>query len=256
MGHGHGGKGDAGGKGAAAILTPVALTTGADSVGTSGNDWITATAATLNSGDSLVGGDGFDTISLSGSGVFNFSTLASFSGFERIQGGSADQTIILKDGLSLTVDLGSGHNTLTAASGNTLVVTHGGTDTITGGSGSLTVRAEAGVSTIIAGSGGSHLDIGYGTVNLTAGSGVDVIDIGHGSGQATVSGFAQGTDKIDVHELHVSSYAELQAVASITSSGGNTTITVTGGDTITLVGVSSVTESDFVFSSTSSAMHC
>jgi Ca2+-binding RTX toxin-like protein len=118
------------------------------------------------------------------------------------------------------------------------------------------VRAEAGVSTIIAGSGGSHVDVGYGTVNLTAGSGVDVIDIGHGSGQATVSGFAQGTDKIDVHELHVSSYAELQAVASITSSGGNTTITVTGGDTITLVGVSSVTESDFVFSSTSSAMHC
>lgn len=48
MGHGHGGKGDAGGKGAAAILTPVALTTGADSVGTNGNDWITATAATLS----------------------------------------------------------------------------------------------------------------------------------------------------------------------------------------------------------------
>lgn len=256
MGHGHGGKGGFGGKGGAATLTPVALTTGADSVGSSGNDLITATAATLNAGDSLVGGDGVDIISLTDGGIFNFSALASFSGFERIQGSSADQTIILKDGLSLTVDLGSGHNTLTAASGNTLVVTHGGTDTITGGSGSLTVRAEAGVSTILAGSGGSHVDVGYGTVNLTAGSGVDVIDIGRGAGIATVSGFTLGSDKIDVHELRVSSYAELQAVATITSSGGNTTITVTGGDTLTLVGVASISESDFVFSSTSSAMHC
>lgn len=239
-----GGKGF--GKGAAP--TAVALTSAADSVGASSNDLITATAATLNAGDSLVGGAGMDVISLSGAGTFDFSSLAAFSSFERIQGDSTvGQTLILKDGVNVQVSLGSGANTLIAGSGSVSVDSHGGADVITGGSGALNVRASAGTLTVTAGSGGSHVDIGDAAVTLTAGSGVDVIDLGHGAGSATVTGFAQGVDKIEAHHLHVSSYAELLTAATISSSGGNTTITVADGGSVTLVGVAAVSESDFSF---------
>ena len=83
MGHGHGnGRGPGndgltgGGKGVGATVTSVTLTSGTDSVGSTGNDLILATAATLNSGDSLVGNTGMDTLSLSGSGTFNLNSRA------------------------------------------------------------------------------------------------------------------------------------------------------------------------------------
>ena len=255
-----------GGKGAGATVTSVTLTSGADSVGSTGNDLILATAATLNSGDSLVGNTGMDTLSLSGSGTFNLNSLTAFSGIERIQGDSSDQVFQLKDGADLSLSTGSGHNTITtgasgtqslqlgggsntvtAGAGTTLVITHGGTDVITGGSGALNVRAESGITSIIAGSGCSHIDLGWGKVTLTAGSGVDVIDLGHGSGSATVTSFTQGSDLLQVHDGHVSSYAELLTVATITSADGNTTLSLSGGPSVTLVGISSVSASDFDF---------
>jgi hypothetical protein len=60
-----------------------ALTTGTDTfAGTSADEEVTGTAATLNPTDSLAGGDGTDTLSLFGTGTFDLSGLASFTGFE------------------------------------------------------------------------------------------------------------------------------------------------------------------------------
>ena len=61
------------------------LTTGSDNVtGTTTNDTVYATAATLNSGDSLTGGAGTDVLALVGSGSFDIGLFATFTGFERI----------------------------------------------------------------------------------------------------------------------------------------------------------------------------
>ena len=96
-----------------------------------------------------------------------------------------------------------------------------------------------------------------GTVNLTAGSGgVDVNRHRARQRPAHRQRLAPGQPtKSTCTSLHASSYAELQAVASITSSGGNTTITVTGGDTITLVGEPGDRKLFCVPAAPSSAMH-
>ena len=61
------------------------LTTGNDTiVGTSGDDTVYATAATLNAGDRLTGGGGSDTLALYNSGTFRLDQLASFTGFANV----------------------------------------------------------------------------------------------------------------------------------------------------------------------------
>lgn len=249
-------------------ITTTVLTAGDDSfTGGSGRDVFAATSATFNAGDSLDGGAGIDILRLADTGSFDLNTLAGFSNIEVIQGTSGvDQTITLRDGADLRlmagngdnvivtgatgtqeIVLSTGSNTVTAGEGATTVVTHGGTDTITGGAGLLTVRAAYGGTTVTAGEGGSRIEIGSGTTTLTAGSGVDALVVGYGRGTITVSGFAQGSDTIDVHALHFAGYDELLAAASITSAGSSTTLIFDHGATITLTGVSEMASSDFIF---------
>ena len=74
------------------------LTTGIDwIVGTSGNDTVYATSATLNSWDHLIGGGGVDTLVLNGGGTFHVDQLVSFSGFSTItyNNGSASAELYL-----------------------------------------------------------------------------------------------------------------------------------------------------------------
>ena len=62
------------------------LTPDADTVvGSTVDDTIIATAATLNAGDSLTGGAGADVLVLVGSNTFRIDQLATFTGFERIR---------------------------------------------------------------------------------------------------------------------------------------------------------------------------
>lgn len=259
-GHGFGGRASKG--------TTYTLTSDSDSItGTSNNDTITATSSTFGSGDSIDGGSGYDVLKLTDAGTFDLNSLASLTNVEEIRGASsAAQVITLLDGADMkfvggkgdttittgatgnqNITLGSGTNTVVAQDGTTFVTTTGGTNTITGGSGELTVNAKYGVTTVVAGSGGSHVDIGYGTLTVTGGDGTDTIDIGQGRGTATINSFTQGTDTIDVSHLGYSSYSELTEEATVTTSGSDTVITFDYGPTVTLVGISSVTESDFTF---------
>lgn len=264
-GMGHGG-GNNHGMVSATVAT-LTLTTGADSVGTAGNDVIVATASTFNAGDSLAGGTGFDVLKLTDAGTFDLNSLAAFSGIEAVQGAlTANQTVVLKNGAALSfvagngnttvttgltgtqsIALGTGSNTVTAAGADTWVMTQGGTDTVVGGTGTLHVSASSGTTTITAGSGATHIDLGSGKVLFTAGSGVDVLDISHGRGSTTVTGFSQGTDKIDVHSLHLASYADVLANATVTTSGSDTVLAFNYGATLTLTGVSSLSATDFSF---------
>lgn len=247
-------------------VTTTALTAGSDTLsGGTGRDVFTATSSTFNAGDSLDGGAGFDVLKLSGAGTFDLNSLGGFSNIEEIQGtGNANQTITLRDGADLhlvvgngtnviatgatgnqEIVLGTGSNTVVAAAGTTTVTANGGSNTLTGGAGQLNVHAMYGTTQVTAGSGGSHIDLGFGTTTLVAGSGVDTLDVGHGRGTASVSGFAQGTDKIDVHALHFASYDDLLAAATVTTTEGSTTLAFDLGPTITLAGVSALTSSDF-----------
>ena len=72
------------------------LTTGTDTVlGSAADDMVNATAATLNAGDSLAGGGGIDTLALVDSGTFHVDQLASFTGFEFVNGVGDNITVLI-----------------------------------------------------------------------------------------------------------------------------------------------------------------
>jgi hypothetical protein len=66
-------------------MTTYKLTTGNDVVvAPASGSTVYANALTLNPGDSLTGGSGVDVLDLIGAGTFDLSSLANFSGFEKV----------------------------------------------------------------------------------------------------------------------------------------------------------------------------
>lgn len=95
--------------------------------------------------------------------------------------------------------------------------------------------------------GDDRLDGRGGSDTLTGGNGADTFIYTDGSGADTVTDFsrAQG-DTIDVSGVSViATFADVQSRATV--SGGNTVIDFGGGNTLTLTGVTSIQQSDFVF---------
>jgi len=141
------------------------LTTGSDNVtGTSNNDTVNGTAATLNSGDSLSGGAGTDTLALYGSGTFWVATLATFTGFENI-------TLNNFTSGAATLNLGNQSIAITGyGSGQEIVYLGSGAISLQGGSGSNTIYSSSSSSNWNAGNsidGGSQ---GYLYLNWSNGS--------------------------------------------------------------------------------------
>ena len=217
-------------------------------IGGNGNDTVTALAAD----DQIVLGNGNNTIQ-------------GGSGTDSIAVGSGNNQITAGSGFT-TVTLGSGHNTVVGGSGNLVVTSTNGTDTITGGTAQTTVYAGAGTDTITSGASGSlTVNAGIGTTTVNAitgndtiiagqgnttaalGSGTDVIKLVHGTGTVQVTGFIPGTDTIDVSGLTLTSFSNLQADSTISSTASGTTIQFHYGPTIDLVGVTSVSAADFTF---------
>src|SRR5262249_25399252 len=100
------------------------LTTGADTiVGTSGNDTVYATAATLTAGDRLTGG-GSDTLALYNSGTFHVDQLATFNRFANSSlsndpHGNAD--LYLGNQAVSVTEVGSGQHTVHLGGGATTI---------------------------------------------------------------------------------------------------------------------------------------
>ncbi len=80
----------------------------------------------------------------------------------------------------------------------------------------------------------------------TGGDGTDIFNFTPFFGQATITDFASGTDKISLSTSEFANFAYVQNHSTVAS--GNTVITGSNGDTLTLLGVTApLSQSDFLF---------
>ncbi|HEV8679531.1 MAG TPA: hypothetical protein VGQ90_09170 [Stellaceae bacterium] len=227
--------------------------------------------------DSIVGGTGdmvvFGTGSL-GEGVLHGEARGTLlTGAGGGHGSASDD--LLADTITGAAD--------TIVGGSGAMTVFGGTgDSITGGTGSLVVEGGVTESTIQAGAGGTTVAGGDGdvisdsvsgtllvdiysqskvhggspsitgsgseTINLSAGDGVTTlrdIDVANGTGSlaaTTVTGFSTDTDVI-ASKTSVSPSGEF--LGTSTTSGGNTILTFTDGSTMTLAGITDISQVTF-----------
>ncbi len=79
----------------------------------------------------------------------------------------------------------------------------------------------------------------------TGGGGTDIFNFTPFFGQATITDFASGTDQIQLATSEFANFTYVQAHSSVVD--GNTVIAGSNGDSITLQGVTTLQESDFLF---------
>jgi Ca2+-binding RTX toxin-like protein len=93
------------------------------------------------------------------------------------------------DGIeNVTIDTGSGNDTITAGDGRNVLSTRAGNDTITSGNGHNRIDAGLGNDTITAGDGGNHIFGAKGDDIITSGDGGDVINAGLGNDTIVAGG--------------------------------------------------------------------
>jgi hypothetical protein len=80
---------------------------------------------------------------------------------------------------------------------------------------------------------------------MTGGGGVDIFNFTPFFGDATITDFTSGTDQIQLATSEFANFAYVQAHSSVV--GGNTVIAGSNGDSITLQGITTLQESDFLF---------
>jgi len=200
-----------------------------------GSNTVNATAGTLLKADSLTGA-GSDMLALAGGGTINLNTPSVFAGFAKITVDGNNTSLVLKNGATLSVTLGSGTDSVIggSATGSNAVVALGtGADTVTFTIGSNTVKATATTlltADSLTGAGSDKLALtGGGTINLnkpsmftgfatiTEDNSNTAITLKNGETQSVVLG--NGTD----------------TVIGGSTAGSNAVVTLgTGTDTVTL----------------------
>ena len=171
----------------------------------------------------IVGASGLSG-SLAEGGAVKFGAVASGGVKDTIGGASA----------GFTASLGG---TLTAAlqAGNAVATVGGGTAEITGGAGNDSFMIDAGNADIVLGDGTDMFTFAGGAARVSGGLGADTYVIDAGLGRAdtlTITGFKLGIDT-----LSFSGFSGT-AVKSATIAGGSTTLSLTGGATVDIAGVS------------------
>jgi len=215
-------------------------TAGADTlIGGTGNDHLSGLGGNdiLNGGpgnDVMVGGSGNDTYyvdsagdtvtELAGQGTDTVHSTISYTLPANVERGILDGTA------SLNLTGNALANMLQGNSGDNFLYGGAGNDTLIGGAGNDTLRGGVGADT------------------LTGGAGSDIFEFEANNGNDKVTDFVSGTDKLDFHLLGITS-ANVTAVVSL----GNTLLRVDANHdgtvdfTITLVGVTHVVASDYIF---------
>jgi Ca2+-binding RTX toxin-like protein len=218
-------------------------------VGTSGNDTLTGGTGndTLNGAggnDILDGKAGADTMT---GGAGNDTFYVDNAG-DLVKELSAQGTDTVHATISYTLGANVENGTLDGAAtidltGNALV------NKLLGNDGDNFLYGMAGADTLIGGGGNDTLRGGIGADTLTGGAGADIFLFENGGGNDKVTDFQSGLDKLDFHLLSGVTAADVTA----TLSRGNELIKVDVNHdgradfTITLVGVTSVDASDYIF---------
>uniref|UniRef100_UPI00261BAD14 tandem-95 repeat protein n=1 Tax=uncultured Ruegeria sp. TaxID=259304 RepID=UPI00261BAD14 len=213
-------------------------------VGTDGNDTLyggngidslygLAGDDTLNGGagnDTLYGGNGIDSLY----GEAGDDTLNGAAGNDTLYGGAGNDDLE-GDGGNDTLNGGDGNDDLEGNSGDDILQGGAGNDVLEGGSGNDTLNGDTG-NDVLEGEGGND--------ELWGGSGSDEFVFRYSFGNDTIRDFEDGLDLIRVDFGGVS-YSDL----TITSSGSDTEVSLSGHGTITLenFNIANLTEEDFLF---------
>lgn len=189
---------------------------------------------------------------VSGANVGSFGSLNEFEGMEGDDSivGNGNTRLAFYNALAgITVDLNAG-NAHGTASGDVAGVgndTFTGVNAVRGSNFADSIFGDTSANNLEGRDGDDRLDGRGGTDTLTGGNGADTFIYADGGGNDTVTDFnrAEG-DTIDVSGVSViATFADVQSRATV--SGGNTVINFGGGNTLTLTGVTSIQQSDFVF---------
>jgi Ca2+-binding RTX toxin-like protein len=197
----------------------IAGTSGSNQLfGLTGNDTLDGRGGN----DILIGGAGADVITC-GDGV--------------------DQVVYTTSPAGVTVDLATGTGSGGEAAGDTLSAC----ENIRGSELADVLRGDDGANQILGGAGDDRIEGGGGADVLSPGAGADILIFAPDFGRDVVSGFAPGTDVLDISLLGIQDFAQVQAVMS--QSGSNVLINFGTNTRITLVGmtVAQITAMDFVF---------
>ncbi|ESQ75048.1 hypothetical protein ABAC402_11630 [Asticcacaulis sp. AC402] len=202
--------------------------------------------------DSLIGRDG-DDLMMGGSGN---DRLSGGNGVNYLDGSSGNDTLTGGQNADI-LNGGTGIDSIAGGGGADVVFGGDSNDTINGGDGNDTIDAGKGADIILGGAGDDSIKGSTDNDTLTGGAGNDTLTGGSefdrfvfdvGCGQDTLTDVRHGTDLIVVASAMVGGSMS-QLLSNITYSGGNAYIDFhNGGDTITLLGVTtnSLTASDFL----------
>jgi len=217
------------------------LTTKADNVaGGAANDTIIAATNTLSKGDVIDGGAGVNTLQLSGGGTFDLrapTTLANVQVLQAQEGvGTAAETIYLRAGLNLTVDVASGGagsgvtiigandaSTIYLGAGTDVVTLGSAAETVYGGAGNDTFKVTASTigATIIGGTGADTLVVSGGGTEVMGANITHVETVNLASSGSSYHFTANAIGGLVVNDLSVGNNDTLQAgAAGQTFTGG------------------------------------
>lgn len=245
-----------------------------DITGSDFDDVIFAGATAADEADTISGGAGDDIIGGKGgadvlSGDAGDDTIFGGEGADSIDGGTDDDVIwagadvdivdggtgndILGGGTGadsilggegddiIYAGAGEDNDHLSGDAGADTIYAGGGSDTVLGGEGDDLLFNGAGNDTVIGGTGDDTIWGGAGTDMLTGNAGDDVFAFASGNGNDIITDFdvlSTTTGEGDVLDLSAFGFANTAAVLAATSDvGGDATIAIAPGQTITLDGV-------------------
>lgn len=210
-------------------------------VGGGGNDLING-----GSGDDFIAGDdqgdAFPAFPLQQDGIPGNDTIDGGEGDDGIYGQGGNDSLAGGTGNDF-VDGGDGDDTIEAGAGNDTVRGNGGADLIKGEAGEDRLWGTGGDDTLV---GGTDNDI------LVGGTGADVFEFASGDGEDTINDFVIGSDQIDLSAFGLTDGNSSGSIVSDElivneSPWGDSTIDLGGGQLINVLGVTGLSDSDFIF---------
>ncbi|MCP3391766.1 Ig-like domain-containing protein [Bradyrhizobium sp. CCGB12] len=189
---------------------------------------------------------------VSGPNLGDFGTLNEFEGMagnDSITGNGSTRIAFYNAQNGVTVDLiaGNSHGTVAGDLADVGTDTFADVNAVRGSTFGDVILGDANANALDGRDGNDRIDGRAGADTLTGGNGSDTFVYADGGGADTITDFdrTQG-DTIDLTGMSgIFTLADVQAKSTV--SAGNTIINFGGGNTLTLIGVTSLQQSDFVF---------